>query len=1777
MNSQKAEALAEPPLTDRLAPNAKIMGGLAPGESADCPPRIEPVADSGDRPFWSVMIPAYNPDADYLAKALRGVLAAGIEEGQMQIEVVDDASTKGDVAAMVRSIAGSRVSVYRQPENLGQRRNWNSCITRARGEWVHLLHADDVVLPGFYARMREEISKVDGVGAAFCRYAHIRGDGQPFYVSETERPTPGILENWPRRLAVMQRIQPPSIVVRRSAYEDLGGFWSAAGSCVDWEMWMRIAARYPVLYHPEVMACYRLHASSGTSFLRQTAAMTADAGKAIERFNAYLPQEQRGELMRLGKQHYARSAYRSALHLIDEKNYEAAIHHVEAALKLDPSPESVKLAEGVMARLPTVPNPERPADVAPCDFFGADEVVNIQDIVAAYRENPSDATVADHLRALRRGLGDFLLHADSAGFEKLFSGNFGTVYRLYLKSGFQNEPLISDEADRVAKAAAALIGELFDFPSLLMLMLYRMAHHQFVPLDLERIPEWFLDDYLGYVLYAPQLFFHKGEVEEYATHLWGWVRGIHRRTRKLPGAALTYRVAKYFALHANFIPLYFVARNTREWMTRRAGILEFFLEKSGAALNAKLYASTPHRRRIKVGFLNAHFASQTETYSTLPTLGLDRSQFEVSVFILASHPGPLEDACRARTDHFTVLPPRLADQVNAIRKAALDVILIGTNVTAVTNQVALLAAHRLAPVQWITNSSPVTSGMKYVDGYVSGTYSEADDASGHYSEKLQLLDGPAHCFDYTVDACAPRVHFDREALGIPKEAVVFVSGANCFKILPELMDAWARILRDVEGARLLLHPFNPNWSSAYPIRQFERSVAACLARHGVDRSRLVISTERLPSRADVKELLRLGDVYLDSYPFAGVNSTVDPLELGIPTVVWDGATFRSRMAGSLLRELGIPSLIATDEAGYIGLAVKLGTEARWRASLSEEITRAMARGPRFLETSQYAKNLGELIEGLFPHRKAMESVREKSETKTAPELSGDPLQAAIRFHSRGQFAEAEECYRQILLANPQNAEAWHLLGVLAHQCGKDESAVEWIEQALQFEPENAVFWNHLAEACNGMGALEKARVCCLRALELQPNFAEAMVTLAGVHRGAGELDEALGLLARALKLKPGYGEGLLQYGLALAAKRDFKQAISIFKKACAAVPDSVEARYHLGVAWEESGRYPEALGCYERAAKCNPKVGEVWHRWGMLLIGLRDYAKAEAILRKAVGCNEADPEYHYQLGRAFQLSNRSQEALAEFNLAIERGGNTPELHNNRGILFKEQGRGFDAVECFYRALKLKPDMISALNNLGAICTDIGMTSEALECIRLLIARRPDLPSAHNNLGKLLKDSGRAAEALASYRRAMELDPKMPEFQHNYLLCLNYVPGLHPREVFEAHRAWGERTVRNIARRYKRQRPMGSAGRKLRIGYVSADFCQHPVAAFIEALFERQDRERFEVTAYCDAKRLDNVTERLRGLTDRWRLTAEMSHSELARKIEEDQIDILVDLSGHTAWNRLELFALRPAPVQVSYLGYPATCGLSAIDYRITDSFADPEGTTEQWHTERLVRLASCAWCYQAPADAPAIVANPSAQTGYVTFGCFNQLAKLNPGLFELWIRLLKRVPGSHLTLKARTLHDPAVKQEIIEFFSKRGIDETRLDMIGYAPSVAGHLGAYRQVDIALDSFPYHGTTTTCEALWMGAPVVTLAGGTHVSRVGVSLLNAMELPELVASSEDEYLAIAAHLAEDEPRRVSLREGMRARMQASPLMNPGAFAASMDEAFLRMWREYAGQWN
>jgi len=401
--------------------------------------------------------------------------------------------------------------------------------------------------------------------------------------------------------------------------------------------------------------------------------------------------------------------------------------------------------------------------------------------------------------------------------------------------------------------------------------------------------------------------------------------------------------------------------------------------------------------------------------------------------------------------------------------------------------------------------------------------------------------------------------------------------------------------------------------------------------------------------------------------------------------------------------------------------------------------------------------------------------------------------------------------------------------------------------------------------------------------------------------------------------------------------------------------------------------------------------------------------------------------------------------------------------------------------------------------------------------------------------------------------------------------MNYSARNAPEAVAAEHRAWGEKASAAVSVPGSRDLDRDPA-RRLRIGYVSPDFRRHSVAYFFEALLAEHDPDAVEAVCYAHVPAPDPMTERLKGLAHEWHDIATLDDPALAEKIRGERIDILVDLAGHTAKNRLPVFVHKPAPIQVTYLGYPNTSGLARIDYRLTDAVADPPGDGDDLYAERLVRLDRCFLAYRPPPAAPAVSGLPSERIGRITFGSFNNNTKITPELIAVWSRILRELPTSRLLLKSGPFADRETRQRYLDLFAAEGIEPKRIRAFGYLPEVSDHLNFYANIDLALDTFPYNGTTTTCEALWMGVPVLTLAGPVHASRVGASLLTAVGIEDLIARDTDAYVGKAIGLASDPARLADLRSRLRPAMATSPLTDGAGLARAIENAYRRMWRKW-----
>jgi predicted O-linked N-acetylglucosamine transferase (SPINDLY family) len=508
---------------------------------------------------------------------------------------------------------------------------------------------------------------------------------------------------------------------------------------------------------------------------------------------------------------------------------------------------------------------------------------------------------------------------------------------------------------------------------------------------------------------------------------------------------------------------------------------------------------------------------------------------------------------------------------------------------------------------------------------------------------------------------------------------------------------------------------------------------------------------------------------------------------------------------------------------------------------------------------------------------------------------------------------------------------------------------------------------------------------------------------------------------------------------------------------------------------------------------------------------------------------------------------------------------------SHGLACMQGEQSDEAVRSFQQAVRLNPALPEAHDVLAQGLMAQQRTDEAREQLNEALRLRPNFAEACHDLGRLCTEEGLIAEAIAHYCDALAIRP-LPETHSNYLFLLHYLPETQPEYHFAEHRRWSEQFERSLHDTWRPHSNDRTPDRRLRIGYVSPDFREHPVTCFLEPILRHHRRENVEIFCYANVKVADAGTDRLRSLAGHWRDIYGLEAERAAELIRQDAIDILVDLAGHTGGNSLLVFARKPAPIQATWIGYPNTTGLNAMDYRITDALSDPPGQTERWHSERLVRLPQSFSCYGAAAESPEPSPLPALANGYVTFGSFNNFRKVSEPTVALWARLLREVPGSRLLLKSQGLSNPQAVRRLRDQFARAGADPERIELHAAGLAKRQHLGLYSRVDLCLDAFPYNGTTTTCDALWMGVPVVTLAGRTHVARVGLSLVSHVGHPEWAAATPETYLAKCRELISDLPALAALRLHLREQMRQSPLCDAPGLVAHLEAVYRDMWRQW-----
>lgn len=749
------------------------------------------------------------------------------------------------------------------------------------------------------------------------------------------------------------------------------------------------------------------------------------------------------------------------------------------------------------------------------------------------------------------------------------------------------------------------------------------------------------------------------------------------------------------------------------------------------------------------------------------------------------------------------------------------------------------------------------------------------------------------------------------------------------------------------------------------------------------------------------------------------------------------------------------------------------------------------------------------------------------------------MNLALAMRALGQTARAIEQLQAHVRIHPNDASGHHHLGTILADEMRSEEAIEPLRRAMELNANCPETVNNLGNALQTLQRPAEALQHYIRALELKPNYPDAASNLGSAMQALGKFEDAELWYREALRLEPGFFHARGNLANLYAAKRQYEQAVELFYELVTENPSSYQTWNNLGNALQELGRYDEALAAFRKSLDIRPDYLYVYNN----------------------------------IGNTLRKQGRGEEALQQYAYALEKDPKFVEALNNTAVTLLDLGRGMEAVPYFEKAIALRPNYADPLINLANFWRDHGGLERAITSLKRALELEPQNPFVWNNLGCALGDQGVVIDAIACYRKTLQFMPENAAAHSNLLLNLHYLPGYAPDYVFAQHREFARIHEEPLKRLRQRHDNTRDPDRRLRIGYSSSDFRRHSVAFFLEPILERHSRAEFELFCYSDVMRPDSLTEKFFQLSGgNWRDIRGYNHESFANQVRADKIDILIDTGGHTANSRLLSFALKPAPVQVTWLGYPDTTGMDAMDYRITEGISDPPGVADSFHTERLVRLADTFLCFRPSSGSPQVATPPASLGQPFTFGSFNNMAKISAETIRLWSEILRCAPGTRLSIKNKALSEAPTRDRLLGQFAEHGIGPERIVMSGLIVSLEGHLAAYNGIDLALDTFPYHGTTTTCEALWMGVPVLTLLGATHMSRVGAMLLKMVNQEQFIVNSATEYVQMAATFAANWREMALPRTALRQRLQRSPLMDEEGFTRRLEQAFRQMWREW-----
>lgn len=617
----------------------------------------------------------------------------------------------------------------------------------------------------------------------------------------------------------------------------------------------------------------------------------------------------------------------------------------------------------------------------------------------------------------------------------------------------------------------------------------------------------------------------------------------------------------------------------------------------------------------------------------------------------------------------------------------------------------------------------------------------------------------------------------------------------------------------------------------------------------------------------------------------------------------------------------------------------------------------------------------------------------------------------------------------------------------------------------------------------------------------------------------------------------------------------------------------LEQIFKSALHFQSVGDFSNAASNYELILESIPNHADSLHFLGLVKHLMGDHNQALKYLKKAQKNAPKDADIYYNLGIVHQALLQWHDAKQAYEKTLKLKTQYPLAHNNLALVHRQLGNQKLFETHCQKAYIQNPESVEILANYANYLSTQGRYKESIETYKKALKIDSDNESITINYCKTLYKTGYFDEAWNLLKK-LSINTDTPISENCIIPFLyNYETHVSPKEIFRIHKTWGDAVFNSrICENNLSKTPYNDKNEKIRIGYVSPDFRTHSVAYFIESILEHHDKSVFSIYAYSDAKKPDETTKRLKSYVAHWRDSSDKSDNELYDIIKKDKINILIDLAGLSANNRLSVFCRKPAPVQFTYLGYPNTTGLPNIDYRLTDQWCDPSGKTEDWHTESLLRMKTGFLCYRPSEGSPNIQSLPYLTNGHITFGSFNNTSKINDQVITVWCKILRAVPESHLILKSHIFKDEFIKNHTLDRFASHGIQATRIQLLSIFENTYDHLSAYNKIDIALDTFPYNGTTTTCEALWMGVPVLTLTGKSHATRVGYSILAQLGLELMVAHTKEDYIQNAVSLALNHSKLNELRQGLRTRLSESGFTNGKRFVNELESIYKQIWQTH-----